>query len=57
MEGDDLKRSDMLYELGYKLTVQSRARLLDRMGDFHSHGRLKTSTAVKGLGGRGRTKL
>jgi hypothetical protein len=49
--------SDMLYESGIKLTVQSRAWLFDVMGNFQSHGRLGTSTAVKGLGGRGRTEL
>ena len=57
MERDDLGKLDMPYELNYKLTVQSRARRLDGVRNFQSDRRLKTSTAVKGLGGHGRTEL
>ena len=57
MERDDLKRSDMLRKLGYKLTVQARARLLYRVGNVQSKVRLRTSTTIKRLGGRGSTEL
>jgi hypothetical protein len=57
MERYDLKRSDMLRKLGYKVTVQARARLIYRVGNVQSEVRLRTSAAIKGVKGRGSTEF